>query len=87
MSPDVIITISITTNGATTQVGSPDVSGVSFAADVAPPPDVGEPDEVVPAPPQVDPGPQEEAAVDHIPPPEIEPGEDVTYAVPEEPPG
>lgn len=85
MSPDVIITISITNSAATTGVESPDVSGASFAVDIAPPPDVDEQDQVVPAPPQVDPGPKE-AAVGHIPPPELEPDEDVTHAVPEEPP-
>jgi hypothetical protein len=86
MSPDVIITISITSSAVTTGVTSADGSGASSEVDIAPPPGVDEQAEVVPAPPQVDTAPQEAAAADEIPPPEVEPDEDRTFAVPETPP-
>lgn len=51
MSPDVIITISITDGQKHTGVDSPGSEAASLADDIPPPVDVEEPD-VVPAPPE-----------------------------------
>lgn len=72
MPADVIITISISTSGLTTEVGSADVASMSADADIPPPDDFEDvADEMVPSPPDLAEGADDDA-LSPIDPPDVQ---------------